>query len=715
MRAILLFLSICCVSIKAQISEYIYPYSNIPIISNYGTTGLLQVPTARMHEEGTISFSWSHLEPYLRGSIVANPFDWFEASYQYTDVNNYLYSTVKSFSGSQSYKDKGFDAKFRLIKETNFIPEIAVGFRDLGGTALFGGEFIVASKKLGNIDFSVGMGWGTITGNSVSNPLAEFHDRFKDRNLNSGDEDSVGGEVNYGSFFAGEEVGVFAGIEYFVPRFNGLRIMFELDPTNYNAEAYKPVAQDSDFNFGIVYPVNKNLFLKLGYIRGNTLNFGFTYTNSIGGKNPIINKKPKLKEIKNSERFKRGNELDRYNLYRSSLKFLNENRLYLQTAHLSEDESKLSVSVIQPTYHSHPIAIGQTSKILDQLAPDNIESFEITMANGNQPMYRVTFPRKDFNTYKEAKLPYALLSTTKFEDISAAEVQMHEFKPRAIFPVINSKFSPSIRSQIGGPDGFYFGELMLAHHASVVFSRNLELTSNINLSILDNFGDLKLASDSVLPHVRTDIVQYLKESNGLHISNLQFNYFNKIGKNIYTKTSAGLFESMFGGVGGEILYKPVLSNYGIGIEAWSVKQRDYDQMFDFRDYSVVTGHMTLYFQEPRSRILFKLMGGRFLAKDSGLHLDLSRSFKSGLRIGAFIARTDISYAEFGEGSFDKGFYFSLPIDIFFSEYSKPHTGFGLRPITRDGAAFLIHSHRLWNVTDSATKSDLIFDWGDIYD
>ena len=81
--------------------------------------------------------------------------------------------------------------------------------------------------------------------------------------------------------------------------------------------------------------------------------------------------------------------------------------------------------------------------------------------------------------------------------------------------------------------------------------------------------------------------------------------------------------------------------------------------------------MTLYFQEPRSRILFKLMGGRFLAKDSGIHLDLSRSFKSGFRIGAFrIAKTDISYAEFGEGSFDKGFYFSLPIDIFFSEYSK---------------------------------------------
>ena len=197
MRLVLFLTLIFCISIKAQITDYIYPHSNTPVISNYGTAGLMQIPTARMHEEGTISFSWSHLEPYLRGSIVANPFNWLEASYQYTDINNYLYSTVKSFSGSQSYKDKGFDAKLRIIKETNIVPEIAIGFRDLGGTALFGGEFIVASKKFGNIDFSLGLGWGTITGNSISNPLAEINDRFLDRNLNSASEDSVGGEVNY--------------------------------------------------------------------------------------------------------------------------------------------------------------------------------------------------------------------------------------------------------------------------------------------------------------------------------------------------------------------------------------------------------------------------------------------------------------------------------------------------------------------------------------
>ena len=57
--------------LEAQISEYIYPNFNTPSFSNYGTTGIIQMPSARFFEEGSIGFTWSHLDPYLRGSIVA--------------------------------------------------------------------------------------------------------------------------------------------------------------------------------------------------------------------------------------------------------------------------------------------------------------------------------------------------------------------------------------------------------------------------------------------------------------------------------------------------------------------------------------------------------------------------------------------------------------------------------------------------------------------
>ena len=71
--------------VYSNINDYIYPFSN-PSFSNYGTLGLLQMPSARMHEEGTLGFSWTNNDPYLRGSLVAYPFSWFEASYQYVDV-----------------------------------------------------------------------------------------------------------------------------------------------------------------------------------------------------------------------------------------------------------------------------------------------------------------------------------------------------------------------------------------------------------------------------------------------------------------------------------------------------------------------------------------------------------------------------------------------------------------------------------------------------
>ena len=141
---------------RLNLVDYIYPHFSQPTYSNYGTIGLIQMPSARMHPGGTVGFTWTHAEPYLRGSIMGHPFDWFEASYQYTDVNNWLYSDSPEFSGKQSYKDKSFDAKFRLIKERDLIPQIAVGFRDFGGSALFAGEYIVASKLIGNIDFTLG-------------------------------------------------------------------------------------------------------------------------------------------------------------------------------------------------------------------------------------------------------------------------------------------------------------------------------------------------------------------------------------------------------------------------------------------------------------------------------------------------------------------------------------------------------------------------------
>ena len=86
----------------ADLSNYIYPYSKYPSHSNNGTVGLIQMPTARLMPEGSVAFNFSNVDPYQRGSIIGTPFNWFEASYQYTNVDNALYSLSPEFSGDQT-------------------------------------------------------------------------------------------------------------------------------------------------------------------------------------------------------------------------------------------------------------------------------------------------------------------------------------------------------------------------------------------------------------------------------------------------------------------------------------------------------------------------------------------------------------------------------------------------------------------------------------
>ena len=204
------------------------------------------MPSARFNEAGTLGFVWSSNDPYTRGSIAAYPFDWLEASYQYTDVNNALYSDVESFSGKQTYKDKGFDVKFRLLSENGILPAVALGIRDIAGTGTFAAEYLVASKRidfpiyfkgfkyLTAADFTIGLGWGDLSYNKFSNPLTELDASFEERTLI---QNTQGGEFSPGRYFSGP-IGVFAGVEIPLPNLRGLRLKLEYDATDYEEEGF---------------------------------------------------------------------------------------------------------------------------------------------------------------------------------------------------------------------------------------------------------------------------------------------------------------------------------------------------------------------------------------------------------------------------------------------------------------------------------------------
>tara|TARA_B100001564_G_scaffold359572_1_gene381896 strand:- start:418 stop:2586 length:2169 start_codon:yes stop_codon:yes gene_type:complete len=704
--------------VKSELNDYIYPNSN-PSYSNYGTIGLIQMPSARSLPEGTIAFSWTDNKPYQRGSILAYPFSWLEASYQYTDMENALYSNVQAFSGDQTYKDKSFDAKFIILRETRNLPAVAVGLRDLAGSGYFSSEYIVASKKIKNIDYTFGLGWGYL-GEDYGNPFIRIDESFRDRTLV---DDTAGGEFNPGTFFSGP-MGAFAGIEFFVPNAKGLRFKLEYDSTNYDKEGFSDPSnpfylydidpQESKVNFGFIFPVNKSFNVKLGYTKGNTVSLGFSLKANFAKKDSIIKMDDPYVPTPNADMWKEAAETKKLYAYRIALDRLGKKRFFLQTASMDENETELEIAYTQSKYLSAGRATGRLLRTLDDVMPESIKTFKLTNLNGNVATHSIEIPRASISRYESGNNTELLKRHVKFTEKKYKRDQ-YKYRPDDRLPKNLSKITPAIRSQVGGPDGFYFGELALAYHSELILKKGLSVSTVATLGLYDTFGDLKQPSDSILPHVRTDIVQYLKSSKKGHIRHSSFNWFFQPSRNFYSKISGGILEEMFAGIGGEILYRKTFSNFAFGAEVWGVQQRDYRMLFGLQDYKITTGHINLFYEEPRSKLVFALKGGRFLAGDSGINIDVARKWPSGLRMGIFASKTDISKQEFGEGSFDKGFYFNIPIESLFGTFQRGLTPFGLRPITRDGAAVLNHQFKLWGMTDWKSAQTVFETWEDFYD
>ena len=122
--------------------------------SAYGGVGLIVMPTARFHEDGEFLFGVSTEVPFNRLYSKMQFLPWAEAVVRYTEGTFIAYNP----GSKQTWKDKGFDVKFRLFNEGKYLPEVALDLGDTGGQGAFGREFLVASKRVKDFDFTMGMG-----------------------------------------------------------------------------------------------------------------------------------------------------------------------------------------------------------------------------------------------------------------------------------------------------------------------------------------------------------------------------------------------------------------------------------------------------------------------------------------------------------------------------------------------------------------------------
>ncbi len=690
--------------VKASIYDY-YPKPLEVSSSNYGITGIMQMPNARIMKEGSMKIGFSSSYPLEYTYISATPFHWMEAVYKYTEIKNKLYGTV--ISGNQSFKDKGFDLKIKLLDESYYLPEVSVGFNDFAGTGKFASEYIALSKQIYNLDFSLGMAWGDLgrSGN-IRNPFISANEEFKFREFDS----AQGGTLNYKSWFSGENVSLFSGLEYYSWK-TGLIYKIEYD-TSIPRQSFEETAAkaNSKFNFGIHRPINKNLDIGLSFERGNQWRFSFSIKSDYG-KKPLVRKNDPPKNVLklNNEQLKTIAE-DKRIFYRSLNRSLREESILIQSANLNDDE--VEVIIAQNRFRSYPRAIGRTARITSALTPEEVKKIRVIPMNGDLEVYSMEISKEDFQKLDDNRISKnELFYKANFSPVNPKNYLENEFLPNVKFPEVFFNMSPSLRHQIGGPEAFYLGQLWWKINAKIKFNRGLTLHSVLGLNLFNNFDEFKNPSYSQIPHVRSDIQDYLSEGEN-NIARLKLDYMWSPYKDIFARLDIGYLEEMFGGYGGEIYYRPFDRNFSASIQLHKVRQREYKQKFGFRDYKVETGHFGFYYDFPKG-VNAQILIGKYLAGDKGATLDLSRRFKNGFTLGVFATKTDLSAEEFGEGSFDKGFYFSIPMDLFFTEYRQGDIAFGLHPLTKDGGAILNHLNPLYSLFGDTKINSILRDWDDI--
>ncbi len=682
-------LSIIALSVASacQAASYTAPLG--PSQMDQGGVGLLQTPTARMAREGEFSMNYRDNDQYRFYSVNLQLFPWLESTIRYTDVRTRKYSPYEDFSGDQTYKDKGIDFKLRLWQESYWLPEVSVGVKDFGGTGLFDSEFIAASKAWGPLDFTLGVGWGYL-GNSgnISNPFCEAKDSFCQRN----NTHRTAGSFNGGDFFHGP-ASVFGGVEYQTP-WQPLRLKAEYEGNNYEGDFAGRLKQDSPVNVGAIYRVADWADVNLSYERGNTLMFGVTLRTNFNDlkQQHLDNKKPDYAPRDQPEMLQ-------HQVVAQQLTDIQDNAGYT-SPHIQVKDRALYMTGEQYKYRDNQEGVDRANRILVNNLPENIDTIKVTDTRTRMPMVTtetdVKSLRDSLSGYPLGQERPLIQRRTEPDVPASAEQGYYIDKSR-----LELGWSPVLNQSFGGPEDFYMYQIGVQGSANYWLTNHWAVSGTVFGNIVNNYDKFNYTAppaDSNLPRVRTRIREYVE--NDVYISNLQTTYIDRLGEGWYGQLYGGYLEMMYGGVGGEVLYRPLDKNWAIGVDGNYVKQRDWDNMMQFADYKVATGNLTGYWRpEFMDGLLVKASVGRYLAKDKGVTFDVSKRFDSGVTAGAFATFTDVSKEDYGEGSFTKGFYISIPLDLLTVTPNRSRAQLNWIPLTRDGGQMVGRKYYLYDLTD----------------
>ncbi|MBU2358438.1 MAG: YjbH domain-containing protein [Alphaproteobacteria bacterium] len=681
--------------------------ANRPVLTLSGTPGIIDMPSALMSPDADLAFTASTFNGITRTALNFQIAPRLSGSFRYTAVENFF--PDRDSNGVTTYYDRSFDLRFQILTEGRLRPAVTAGLVDFAGTGFLGSEYLVATKSVGPVTVTGGLGFGRLgTRNGFENPLTAFDDRFATRPGATGDRT---GRVSLNRLFRGDAA-LFGGLTWAVtPK---LTMLAEYSSDAYSREVNGGVLKaGTPYNFGATYKLTPGVDLAAYALRGRDVGVRLSYT--INPKVPPnangIGPAPVPIAVRSA-----GARLpalpatasDRDALQTALQASLAEDGLILEAFDLSATEVR--VRLRNPTYDSTAQAVGRTARHLTRLMPAQVETFVIELSENGLPVSATTLRR---SVLEAAEFdPFALEKTYQTARVAAPD----DIGPASPFikpAAFNYDIGTYLTRSFFDPRQPFLFDAGLALDLDYEPRPGLIASMGLELPLILNRDGTNRVSNSVLPKVRSESDDYYRGKD-LRMPYATLAYFFRPGRTTYGRVTAGYLEQAYAGVSAELLWKPDGRRLAYGVEVNAVKQRQPGTFAELGtgvyNTETVTGHASAYYDFDGG-FLAQLDVGRYLAGDNGATLTLTRDFNNGFQVGAFATLTDVSFDDFGEGAFDKGIFINLPVSWLSGKPSRGDRSLVLQPILRDGGARVFVRDRLYGLVRDSDAQAVNDSWG----
>lgn len=649
---------------------------NVPVLYNhYLQGGYINMPSARMGDEGDAGVGYSDVPPYRNVSL----------RYQFTPnielTGSYrLYrgmdDPILSPRGYGCMTDRGVNFKLAIFhpSDSDFVlPGIAIGMDDCVGTRAFRSRYVVATQVFPQHNLELSLGYGEW----------RIH-------------------------------GLFGGLHWMPFRHScasflrPLAFAAEYDALDYKNPKYEPHVQGRELayrvNFGIKYRLWDYVDLSASWIRGKAFAWSASATLPIGETQGFVPKVDDPLPYRAPMNIQQLGCLRTGDVLAHDLAYaFRHHGLELMCATLVDDacgQRILLLVVYNRSFFWECAVREQLEGILTYLVPADVDRVVVEIFEQGMTVQEYRFCGEILRMYRDKEIcHYELSLLSPLREVSVDdevcwsevlyEKGPHWFCP-AILPKTQFLFGSSrgkFKFALGisaGADGFLPWDIYYRFNLGYFFWSNIP-----------NDSKQDFLNPSQLPNVQTDIYSYL------HTDIVTFDevYLQKnwnLGCGFFGRVSAGLFTQMYGGGDVEFLYYPVNSCWAVGIDGAYLRRRATTGIGFVSRIRKLDGCVPTYIKFPLyqyfldiyynlydANLDFKVSTGRFLAGDYGARFEASRNYNSGLRMTFWYTLTNAHDHINGKTYHDTGVAFTMPIDVFFTCSSRQEWGTAIAAWLRD--------------------------------